>query len=126
MRDDEMTKPIEPTKKSLRERGAGAIEYAVLIGAVAIALSLGTGAVGQSTEQLLTDGAVEFADNEKTVANTTGSCPNGWDLIANSSVDVKKKGQDVDANNDGWICRKLIAGLGEGNTGNNTNVKDNN
>ena len=54
MRDDEMTKPIEPTKKSLRERGAGAIEYAVLIGAVAIALSLGTGAVGQSTCLLYT------------------------------------------------------------------------
>lgn len=122
MRNDEMFEQ----KKSLRERGAGAIEVAILVGCVAIALSFGTGAIGQSTEELLTDGAVELADNAKTVANSTGSCPNGWDLVANSSVDPEDGGQDVDANNDGWVCRRVIPGMGEGNTGNNTNVKDNN
>jgi len=109
-----------------QERGAGVVEYALLIGGLVITMSLGTGVLGTGTSDLLTNSSYELQDNEKLVANEPGTCPTGWDLIANSSVDTKKKGQDVDANADGWICRKQIAGLGEGNTGNNTNVKDNN
>jgi len=56
-----------------------------------------------------------------------GLCPNGWDLIPTTEeISKKKKGQSVDANGDGMICRKDIPGGGEGNTGQNKNVKDNN
>jgi Flp pilus assembly pilin Flp len=56
-----------------------------------------------------------------------GLCPNGWDLLpVTVEISTKKKGQSVDANGDGMICRKDIPGGGEGNTGQNKNVKDNN
>jgi len=104
------------------------VEYAALIGGVAIVLMISFQFVGQATVSLLGVVGEEFMDNQIVVADDgtsiSSQCPTGWDLVPNN--ETKKKGQNVDANNDGMICRKQILGLGEGNTGNNANVKDNN
>jgi hypothetical protein len=46
------------------------------------------------------------------------------DLAANSGERARAEKVDHNGNNDGWVCRKEIPGRGRGNTGENSNIKD--
>lgn len=125
------------------------VEYAVLLGGVAIMLVIAlqnvggwvegqldplspapVAAIGQGagdvppTQTASVDQDSGISATPAAPADAVAECPKGWDLITN--VQAKKNGQDVDANNDGFICFKDIPGQGKGNTNQNANVKDNN
>ena len=61
--------------------------------------------------------------------HAVGECPSGdWTMteITDKAALPKKNDQDVNANQDEFICDKGIPGGGNGNTDLNHNVKDNN
>ena len=117
-----------------RERGAAMVEYFVLVGTMAVMSMTMVSKLGTLIEtELAYTAAVleaerqaELADEEEDEnSGGVGTCPNKWELIGAGSLS-KKNGQNVDANGDGFICQFNIPGQGNGNTNQNSNVKDNN
>ena len=59
--------------------------------------------------------------------NNAGDCTGRpYKLVNLSELNGKEKlrAKKVDRNDNNWVCRKDIPGRGRGNTGNNSNIKD--
>jgi Flp pilus assembly pilin Flp len=108
------------------ERGAALVEYMVLIGFFVLVLSFVLPAVSSAISSEFEEASTLLGGGGGGEGGDEGGgdCPTGWDLVA--AGPTKKNGSNADANGDGLVCQKQIPGQGNGNTGQNTNIKDNN
>ena len=103
------------------ERGVAMVEYLPLLSVIAFVVFFSFAFLGPWVANHLgvTALSIHYGDH------VAGECPEGnW--VFGEPSNTKKNGQNVDANQDGRICDKDIPGdPGEGNNGENHNVKDN-
>jgi Flp pilus assembly pilin Flp len=96
------------------QAGAAMAEYVPLLAVIALLVLFAVAFIGPWVAERLID---------PTVPLDASACPTDWSLTQASLH--KKNGQPADQDGDGWACSKTIPGNGEGNTGNDDNVKDN-
>ena len=98
-------------------------EYAPLLALIALAVLVSLSVFGPWISEQLGIGGLSI-DHGDYVA---GECPPDWGMthINSEAAQAKKNSQNVNLNGDNYVCIKNPTGGGEGNTGNNSNVKDN-
>ena len=95
-------------------------EYVPLFGVIAILVIVTVTFFGPWVSEQLVDASLPF---------DAYGCPSGWDpheITSETPAPAHKNGKPVNKNGDDWVCVKDIPGNGQGNTGADENVKDNN
>lgn len=67
--------------------------------------------------------AMAWGDENNNAGRCTGR-PFKLVNLSELSGSEKVRARKVDRNDNNWVCRKDIPGRGRGNTGNNSNIKD--
>ena len=103
------------------ERGVAMAEYLPLLALIGLVVFFSVSFLGPWAANHLGIAALSVEYGEY----VAGECPSGdWGLVDDGQY--KKNGQNVNVNGDTKVCLKDIPGGGNGNTNNNSDVKDNN